>query len=40
MPRRRSGLKLLVERVILTKQAWGSGDGGVEPAPPFRSPDA
>jgi len=37
---RRSGLKLLVERVILTKRDWGSGDGGVETAAPFRSPDA
>ena len=37
---RRSGLKLLVERVILTKQVWGSGDGDVEPTPLFRSPDA
>ena len=37
---RRSGLKLLVERVILTKHAWGSSDGGVETTPLFRSPDA
>ena len=37
---RRSGLKLLVERVILTKQVWGSSDGRVETTPLFRSPDA
>lgn len=37
---RRSGLKLLVERVILTKRAWGSADDGVESTPLFRSPDA
>jgi len=37
---RRSGLKLLVERVILTKREWGSVDGGVETSAPFRSPDA
>jgi hypothetical protein len=36
---RRSGLKLLVERVILTKRAWGSPDGDVEVTPLFRSPD-
>ena len=37
---RRSGLKLLVERVILSKQDWGTSGDGVETTPLFRSPDA
>ncbi len=37
---RRSGLKLLVERVILTKQDWGTDGDGVERTALFRSPDA
>jgi hypothetical protein len=36
---RRSGLKLLVERVILTKQRWGTPADGVETTALFRSPD-